>query len=394
MAGRSLKASKDGIEKAKKALSRNSLNQKALAQELGLARSTVTNFFRCIPIDRLNFEEICQRLGLEWQEIIDPSVFSAPPLDPYTQSWRCVHTLTQHRSTVISVAISPNGETLASGSGVNDQTIKIWNVNTGKLLRSLPGHSSGIMLVAFCPDGTTLVSVSSDKTIKIWNICTGRLLSTFSHTEDSSWFWSVATSPDGKTLASGNSGGKIKLWNLHTGEVSCPIINEERYSEDFVLEETIFSVAISPDNQFISGGTCDGKIKGWYLDDGELFCIINNAHPGAVNTLAFSPDGNLVASSDDEEGLIKVWRLITDELLYTLTGHSSSVNAVAFSPDGQTIASAGSDKTIKLWNLNTGELNQTLDDHTGSVLSVTFSPDSQALVSGSVDNTIKIWRCD
>ncbi len=404
MTGRSLQASSEGIRKAQKALNRDNMTQKALVTERGIASwSTVNKFFNGKRVERRIFIEICEELELDWQEIAakppsEPEQEAVLPksalIKPYSQSWKCVHTLTQHRSSVLSVAISPDGETLASGSGVNDQTIKIWSLNTGKLLRALPGHSSGIMLVAFFPDVRALTSVSSDKTIKIWNLDTGRLRHTFADTEDSGSLWSAITNNDGQTLATANYGGRIKLWNLNTGGVFRTIVNEERYSDDFSLEQNVFSVAISPNGQLIAGGTSDGKVKGWYLDDAELFCIINNAHSEPVDTIAFSPDGNIVASSDRQEGIIKVWYLITAELLHILTGHSSSVNAVAFSPDGQTLASASADQTIKLWNLNTGVLIQTLCGHTGSVLSLTFSPDSQTLVSGSLDNSIKIWRYD
>lgn len=392
MKGRSLQASSEGINKAEKSLIRNCLTKKALAQELGIARSTVHNFFSSKPVDRLNFEEICQKLGLSWQEIADPLFFSSVS-ESNNLSWRCVHTLTQHRSTVTAVAISPNGEIIASGSGVNDQTIKIWNLKTGQLLRALPGHSSGIIFVAFYPDGQTLVSVSSDNTIKIWNTSSGRLISGYIDSEESSYFWSVAISSDGKILANGNYGGKIKLLNLHTGEIFREIINGELFSDGFFLEQTVFSLAISPDDQIIVGGT-DSKIKAWYLDDGELFSIINDAHPGGVNTLIFSPDGSLVASSDHEESIIKIWRLATNELLYTLTDHISSVNAITFSSNGQILASASDDQTIKLWNVNTGQLIQNLCGHKDPVLSLAFSPDSQTLVSGSVDRTMKIWHCE
>jgi WD40 repeat protein len=425
MTGRSLQASSEGIEKAKRALNYNNLTQKALAKERGIASwSTVSKFFNGKPVDRSIFMEICDELGLDCQEIAarapseskpvavegtasnnpdfvgreeaiaDSLVFPVSASKLYTQSWKCVDTLTQHRSAVISVAISPDGQTLASGSGVNDQSVKIWSLNTRKPLRTLPGHSSGVMFVAFCPDEHALVSVGSDKTIKIWNLDTGRLLRTFTDTQDSSLFWSVTTSHDGQILAIANDAGRIKLWNLEAGEVFHTIVNEERYSDGFSLEQNVFSVAISPKGQIIAGGTDDGKVKGWYLDDGELFCTINNAHSESVDTIAFSTDGNIVATSDRQEGIIRVWHLITAELLHTLTGHTSSVNAVAFSPDGQILASASGDQTIKLWNLKTGELIQTLCGHTGSILSLTFSPDGQTLVSGSLDNSIKIWRCD
>lgn len=99
---------------------------------------------------------------------------SPPP--PTTSPWRCIHTLTGHSNWVFSVAISPDGQTLASGS--SDKTIKIWHLDTGKLLHTLMGHSEWVRSVVFSPDGQTLVSGSDDKMIKIWQVTTGQLLNT------------------------------------------------------------------------------------------------------------------------------------------------------------------------------------------------------------------------
>ena len=130
-------------------------------------------------------------------------------------------TLTGHSKSVISVAYSPDGQTLASGS--DDTTIKLWNVKTGNLLQTLTGHSSQVNSVAYSPDGQTLASggytqamaiASSVNTIKLWNVKTGNLLQTLKGHSD--WVYPVALaySPDGQTLASGSSDKTIKIWRL------------------------------------------------------------------------------------------------------------------------------------------------------------------------------------
>jgi len=337
-------------------------------------------------------EEVLQDLNLEPTQVTveSPLAFSTfAPKHP-TQYWRCIHTLTQHSSTVLSVAISPDSQIFASGSGVNDMTIKIWDLTTAKLLRTLPGHSSGIMLIAFCPEEQTLVSVSSDKTIKIWNLDRGRLFRTFIDTDDSSSLWSAAVSSDGQTLAMGYS-GKIKLWNLHTGEIYRLLLNEEQYSDGFSRELITTSVAISPDGQLVVAGSSDGKIKGWYID-GELASIFSMGNSEIVNSVAFSPDGNILVGSNRQESIIKLWNPISGELLYTLTGHLKLVGAVTFSPDSQTLATGGYDCAIKLWQLDTGKEICTLTGHSDAVLSLIFSSDGKTLVSGSIDKTIKIWQ--
>ncbi len=130
------------------------------------------------------------------------------PVTPEDFSWHCIRTLTGHKDTVHSVAISPDGQTLASGSW--DDTIKLWNLATGKELRTLTGHKSSVQSIAISPDGQTLASGSFDKTIKLWNLKTGDLLRTL--TGHKNRVWSVAISPDGQTLASGSEDKTIKLW--------------------------------------------------------------------------------------------------------------------------------------------------------------------------------------
>jgi WD40 repeat protein len=129
---------------------------------------------------------------------------------------KLLRTLYGHQDTVISVSISPDGKTLASGSG--DKTIKIWEIGTGKLLRTLYGHQDTVISVSISPDGKTLASSSGsflglDKTIKIWDVATGNLLLTLYGHQDK--VISVSISPDGKTLVSGSSDNIIKIWSLN-----------------------------------------------------------------------------------------------------------------------------------------------------------------------------------
>ncbi len=291
-------------------------------------------------------------------------------------------TLTGHSNWVNSVAISPDGQTLASGS--SDGTIKIWNLQTGALKTTLSEGTVPVNSVAISPDGETLVSGSLD--IKIWNLQTGALKTTL--TGHSSWVNSVAISADGQTLASGSSDGTIMIWNLQTGALKTPLTGHS---------SQVSSVAISRDGQTLVSGSgaslsADSSdiIQIWNLKTGELKTTLTN-HTDKVNSVAISPDGQtLVSASRDET--IKIWNLQTGELKTTLTGYSSGVGSVAISPDGQTLMSGSGDKMIKIWNLQTGQLKTTLTGHTSGVGSIAISPDGRTLVSGSEDNTIKIWR--
>ncbi|WP_027404612.1 protein kinase domain-containing protein [Aphanizomenon flos-aquae] len=282
-------------------------------------------------------------------------------------------TLEGHSSSVNSVAYSPDGQTLASGS--SDTTIKLWNVRTGNILQTFTGHSNGVISVAYSPDGQTLASGSWDTTIKLWNVRTGNLLQTL--TGHSNSVNSVAYSPDGQTLASGSL-GTIKLWDVKTGKLLQTFTGHS---------EWVYSVAYSPDGQTLASGSL-GTIKLWNVNTGNLLQTFTG-HSDWVRSLAYSRNGQTLASESWDN--IKLWNVRTGNLLQTLIGHSSWVRSVAYSPDGRTLAS-GSGNSIKLWNVKTGNLPQTLTGHSNSVTSVAYSPDGRTLASGSGDNTIKIWR--
>lgn len=150
-------------------------------------------------------------------------------------------------------------------------------------------------------------------------------------------------------------------------------------------------VAFSPDGQILATSSVDSTVKLWRVADGTLLRTLQ--HPEGVTSIAFSPDGQqLVSGSYDSK--VRVWRASDGALTRTLGGHVGTVWSVAFSPDGTRIASSGEDRTVKLWRAGDGALTNTLKGHTLNVWSVAFSPDGQFLASGSFDKTIKIWRVD
>lgn len=294
----------------------------------------------------------------------------------YWQNQERIPTLTGHNDEVNTIALSQNGQEIVSGS--DDQTIKIWNLNSQQLLRTLKGHSDWVYAVAISPDSQTLVSGSKDKNIKLWNLNTGQELRSLPTHE--SYVNSVAFSSDGQAIASGSYDKTIKVHNLKT-EKSITLTGHSR---------AVLSVAFSPNAQKLVSASADRTIKVWDLNTGkELYTL--TGHTGDVNAVAISPDGQLIASVSDDK-TIKLWNLNTGAELRTFTGHKGDINAVAFSSDNQTIATGSDDKTIKLWNITTGEELNTLQGHSKAVFAVAFSPDRQKLVSGSADKTIKIWQ--
>jgi WD40 repeat protein len=312
---------------------------------------------------------------LQSQKVSNPSGLNALQEALNHRSER--NRLEGHLSSVWSVSFSPDGQTLATGS--EDKTIKLWNLATGKEIRTLRGHQSSVWSVSFSPDGQTLASGSLDNTIKLWNLATGKEIRTLQGHQR--YVYSVSFSPDGQTLASGSDDNTIKLWNLATGKEIRTLQGHQRY---------VWSVSFSPDGQTLASGSADNTIKLWNLSTGKEIRTLQG-HQSSVWSVSFSPDGQTLASGS-ADNTIKLWNLSTSKEIRTLQGHQSSVWSVSFSPNGQTLATGSGDKTIKLWNLATGKEIRTLQGHQNEVLSVSFSPDGQTLASGSADNTIKLWN--
>ncbi len=290
-----------------------------------------------------------------------------------------IRTLTGHTNSVDGISFSPDGKTLASGSA--DRTIKLWNLESGKENRTLTGHTNSVVRVSFSPDGKTLASGSQDKTIKLWNPDTGKEIRTLSgHTNT---VLSVSFSPDGKTLASGGADQTIKLWNPDTGKEIRTLSGHTNY---------VWSVSFSPDGKTLASSSGDNTIKLWNPDTGKEIRTLSG-HTNPVFSVSFSPDGKTLASGS-YDSTIKLWNLDTGKEIRTLSGHTNFVNSSSFSPDGKTLASGGADQTIKLWNLDTGKEICTLSGHTNSVFSSSFSPDGKTLASGGADQTINVWNID
>ncbi len=300
------------------------------------------------------------------------------------KTWKCLHTLTGHSRFVNSVAISPDGRLLASGSA--DKTVKLWNTGTGEHLLTFTGHTDDVNCVAFSPDGRILASAGLDRTVKLWQVSTGKLLLTLDGHSD--WVLSVAISPRFPLLASGSWDKTVKLWHLATGKLLHTLTGHSG---------GVRSVAFSPDGQTLASGSWDKTVKLWQLATGKLLHTLTG-HTEPVSSVAFSLQSPIALASGSEDKTVKLWQPDTGgrapgaALLNTLTDHTKWVNAIAFNPRSQILASGSRDQTIKLWHLPTGKLLHTICEDSYSVNSVAFSPDGQILASGSEDKTVKIWR--
>jgi WD40 repeat protein len=283
-----------------------------------------------------------------------------------------------HTDVVRSVAFSPNGKILASGSA--DQTVKLWDTVMGQELRTLSGHGQTVSAVAFSPDGTTLASGSQDNTIKLWDVPTGKQRITLALGTGNS-VEAVAFSPDGKTLASAAS-TTIMLWDVRTGEKRRTIRSQGGVS----------SVAFSPNGKTLASGWYNGAIRYWDVETGRERLL---AAPGKrVNSIAYSPDGKMLASGHND-GTIWLWAAETKTRKHEFKGHSGEserpgVLSLAFSPNGKILASGSADQTVKLWDIGSRTNRGTLKGQTETVDCIAFSPDGKTLASAG-EAKVRLW---
>ncbi|HEY9853738.1 MAG TPA: WD40 repeat domain-containing serine/threonine-protein kinase [Leptolyngbyaceae cyanobacterium] len=332
-----------------------------------------------VPVSKIsNTNQSLTNVNSSQSIITSTTVTISATSDTLIYTWKDVYSLTGHLSSVSTVAISPNGKIIASGGF--DNTIKLWNLQTGELICSIMSHSKPVLAVAFNPDGKLLVSGSVANSIKLWDLSTQSLIRAFTGHSESVVSLSVDISPDGQMIASGSDDQKVKIWQLSDGK----LLHTFKDSRGFN------AVTFSPDGKMIAVGSSDNSVKLWNLVSGEL---VNNftGHTRDVNAIAFSPNGKILASGSSDH-TIKIWHLSSGKLIRTIYGHSDWVRTVAFNPCEPILISGSEDKTIKLWQVNTGELLHTLQGHSKDVNAVDISKDGKTIVSGSSDKTIKIWR--
>ncbi len=292
---------------------------------------------------------------------------------------KLLKTLKGHQAEVIIVVFSPDGKTLASGS--DDKTVKLWDVGTGKELKTLKGHQDKVFDVSYSPDGKTLASASADKTVKLWDVVTGKLLKTLKGHQDR--IFGVIFSPEGKTLASGSYDKTVRIWEVINSKET-PISKPLRGHGD-----EVWAVAFSPDRKLIASGGKDKTLRLWDGNTGKAIRTLQG-HTEGVESVAFSPDSKQIVTGSDDKTL-RLWDGQSGKAIRTLQGHTDYVNSVAFSPNGKRIVSGSGDKTLRIWDAQTGKAIATLPGHTNWVGSVAFSPDSKRIVSGSKDKTLRIW---
>ena len=292
------------------------------------------------------------------------------------ETGRCLRTLEGHADSVFACVFSPDGARVVSGA--DDGTLKVWDIETGRCLRTLEGHVDLVLACVISSDGARVVSGSGDRALKVWDLETGHCLRTLKgHAAE---VGACALSPDGTRIVSGCRGA-LKLWDLETGH--CLRTWEEH-------EDGICACAISSDGARIVSGARDGTFKVWDLETGRCLRTLEN-HADGLRTCAISPDGTRIVSGTSD-GILKVWDLDTGRCLRTWEGHADGVRTCAISPDGTRIVSGTLDGTLKVWDLESGRCLRTWEEHAGSGRACAISPNGARIVAATDRGAIlKVW---
>ncbi len=318
---------------------------------------------------------------------------------------------TGHTGDVADIALSPDGDYCISGGW--DNTVRLWEVASGREVRAFRGHTRAVTSVAFSHDGRHVLSGSLDNTVRLWDVATGKELKAFKGEYD---VLSAAMSPDGRYALSGDAGQAARLWDISSGKMLKVFGGHESYVYSVAFspdgkyaltgsrrcrlwdvagggEEREFkadssgdfeSATFSPDGKYVLAGSTDKNLYLWNTASGEMATLFRG-HEGLAISAAFSPDGKWVVSGSDFEDHLNLWQVRNGKKVKTLPGHPyGGISAVAFSPDGGHAFSGGGDETVRMWDVVKAEEVKVFGGQRDEIHAVAFSPDGGYALAGGL----------
>jgi WD40 repeat protein len=323
--------------------------------------------------------------------------------------------LVDHAGPVHALAISPDGRWAASAGGgylgrpgqrpaLRDSIIRLWDLKTGEVLRRFEGHRAPVLSVAFSPNGRYLVSgsggyeartpgfgrVAVDCSVRLWDLEIGE--ETHSFAGHQAPVRGVAFSPDGRQVFSCSEDFTIRLWDVENGW------EMRRMTHGLA---PLRSLAVAPDGRHVLTGNTHGLMQLW---DPENWSELGSfrAAEGEITSVAWSPDGRRALSAggrlDAQDGrwqpidcLFRLWNIDSGKEIRHFAGHTQPVQSVAFAADGRSVLSGSMDGSMRWWDIDTGRQLRCFEGHLGSVQGVAFSPDGRRALSGSCDRSLRWW---
>jgi len=279
------------------------------------------------------------------------------------------------RGRVTGVSFAPDGNTLAVATGLGVWLFREGEPESGRLLIS----NALIVALAWSPDSTLIAGSAIDDTIRVWNAESGEPVRTLERNYGPNR--GLAWSPDGGRLAATSYNGTVTIWDASDTSPKLTLEGSKGFTT---------GVAWSPDSSKIAAGFDGSAIHIWDAETGESLGELTG-HRHRVGSVAWSPDGTqLVSGSADNT--VRIWDVASRSVTHTLEGHSEEVLSVAWSPDGEQVISGSADSTVRIWNVESGREVQTLEEHSNGVVAVAWHKTGEAIASGSVDSTVRIWN--
>ena len=294
------------------------------------------------------------------------------------ESGACLRTLEGHGDQVSSVCITPDGRHAVS---VSWETLLVWDLESGACLRTLEGHSDPVNGVCVTPDGRRAVSGSDDDSLRVWDLASGQCLYTLKG--PSGGFFSVSVTADGRRVVSGGGDDTIRIWDLENGTGIGTLKGHS---------SLVKSVSATPNGRRVVSGSWDNTIKVWDLKSGACLRTLRG-HVGQISSVRITPDGRRMVSGG-EDRLLRVWDVESGTCLRTLEGHSFDITSVSVTANGRQAVSGSYDKTLRMWDLRSGKCHRIVERHDASVLTLCVTTDGRLVVTGSEDETLRVWNSE
>ncbi len=324
------------------------------------------------------------------------AVLGLPACGGPREEWKERATLSRLQCGIQTVAVAPDGRTIAAAESTG--TVRLWDLATRTDKACLEGHTAPLTSLAFSRDGKVLASSGRDRAVRIWDVETGRSLACLDGKQEdagptgrlaghAAGVLAVSFTPDGETLAAGCADGNVAFWEVRTGRLRCRSATGHRIVQ---------ALAYSPDGRTLATAGLDGNVRLWEpagsADSAPRERALLRGHTGQVLALVFAPDGRTLYSGG-WEGEVRSWDPETGTERGRWEAIDGQVQSLAVSPDGRTVATGGSHQTLRLWEASTSRLQAALEGHKEWVTGLAFTPDGRSLLSaGGGDGTVRIWE--